>query len=141
MPWHSAEDMRHFKRVTMGHPVVMGRKTYESLGRPLPGRTNVVITRNPDRVIPGCRIVSSLEEALNAFPPEEEVFVIGGSEIYRQTLSLADKIYLTEVHADFEGDAFFPPVNPADWEEMSRESMAHGEHFDKPFDFVEYRRR
>ncbi|MDE7123576.1 MAG: dihydrofolate reductase, partial [Alistipes sp.] len=91
--WHISEDLKHFKAVTTGHPVVMGRKTYESLGRPLPGRTNVVVTRQ-DLAIEGCTVVHSLDEALARFPSEEEVFVIGGAQIYAQALPLADRFYL-----------------------------------------------
>ena len=105
--WHISEDLRHFKAVTTGHPVVMGRKTWESLGRPLPNRTNVVITRQ-NIEIPGCTVVHSLEEAVALFPADEEVFVIGGAQIYAAALPLARKFYLTRVFRAYEGDTRFP---------------------------------
>ena len=101
--WHISEDLRNFKRVTSGHPVIMGRKTFDSLGRPLPNRTNVVVTRQ-NLEIEGCKVVHSLEEALSLFSPEEEVFVIGGAQIYAEALPLADRFYLTRVHHAYEGD-------------------------------------
>ncbi len=105
--WHISEDLKHFKAVTTGHPVIMGRKTYESLGRPLPNRTNVVITRQQVE-IPGCRVVHSLGEAVALFPGDDEVFVIGGAQIYAQALPLADRFYLTRVFRAYEGDTHFP---------------------------------
>lgn len=105
--WHISEDLKRFKALTTGHPVVMGRKTFESLGRPLPNRTNVVVTRQHIE-IPGCTVAGSLEEALALFPAQEEVFVTGGGQIYAQALPLADRIYLTTVMRDYEGDTRFP---------------------------------
>ena len=101
--WHIKEDMKHFRTLTTGHPVVMGRKTYDSLGRPLPNRRNVVITRQ-DIAIEGCEIAHSLEEALSLFTPDEEVFVIGGAQIYAEAMPLADRFYLTVVEHPYEGD-------------------------------------
>lgn len=140
MPWHIGEDLRRFKAVTLGHPVVMGRKTFESLGRPLPGRTNVVITRNAAYAAEGCTVVDSLEKALVLFPPEEEVFVIGGGEIYRQAIGLADRLYLTWVEADFDGDTRFPEVDDRLWRPVWRERWEHGEKFPHPFEFVNYQK-
>ena len=138
--WHISEDLRMFKRVTTGHPVVMGRKTFESLGRPLPGRTNVVITRNPYFPSDGVMVEGSLDEAIAMFPPEEEVFVIGGGEIYRQAMPLADKFYLTRVHAAYDGDVYFPKWNPAEWTLFSSERHECGETFPHPFEFLVYYR-
>lgn len=138
--WHIREDMVRFRTITSGHPVIMGRKTYESIGRPLPKRTNVVITRS-DLQIEGCRVVHSLDEAFEMFEPSEEVFVIGGAQIYEQALSKADRILLTIVHRPYEGDTSFPTIDPSVWEESSRERFERGEEFDAPFSFVEFRRR
>jgi dihydrofolate reductase len=144
MPWHLPEDLAHFKRLTLGHPVIMGRRTYESivaaLGRPLPGRTNIVLTRQPGYAAPGCTVVGSLAAALEATREAREVFVIGGAEIYRLALPRADRVYLTRIDAAFEGDAFFPPLDPADWREVGREDHppAGGRTFG--FSFLRYDR-
>lgn len=138
--WHIREDMVRFRTITSGHPVIMGRKTYESIGRPLPKRTNVVITRS-DLQIEGCRVVHSLDEAFEMFESSEEVFVIGGAQIYEQALPKADRILLTIVHRPYEGDTSFPTIDPSVWEECSRERFERGEEFDAPFSFVEFRRR
>jgi dihydrofolate reductase len=147
LPWHLPEDLRYFKRVTMGKPIVMGRKTFESIGRPLPGRTNIVVTRQPGYSAEGLRVVASLEQALALAKDialvdgAEELMVIGGAEIYRAALPLARRIYLTEVDADVEGDAFLPPIDWSEWREISRQ------HFDAdggnpyPYSFVVYERR
>ena len=138
MPWHISEDLRYFKRVTTGHPVVMGRRTFESLGRPLPGRTNVVVTRNPSWSAEGVRVADSIDRAVAMFPPDEEVFVIGGGEIYRQAMPLADKLYLTRIDAAFEGDTFLPARDEADWRLVSSEHNARGAEFPHPFEFQIY---
>jgi dihydrofolate reductase len=127
LPWHLPEDLRHFKRVTMGKPIIMGRRTFESIGKPLPGRTNIVITRNPAFRAAGIATVSSLEEALTLAESTarregvDEVVVIGGAEIYATALPRADRLYLTEVHAGVEGDALLPPIDWTQWREISRE--------------------
>ena len=141
MPWHITEDFAHFKAVTLGHSVVMGRKTYESIGRPLPRRRNIVITRNAELTIEGCEMASSLEGAIAMCASEEEVFVIGGGEIYRQAMPLADKLYITHVGVEVEGDTRFPDIDPVVWHEVSREEFAQGKEFDHPFSFVDYERR
>lgn len=138
--WHISEDLKHFKSVTTGHPVVMGRKTYESLGRPLPGRRNVVVTRRPI-AIEGCEVVHSLAEALALFPSDEEVFVIGGAQIYAQTLPLADRFYLTRVEHVYEGDTRFPEWDPGQWRLVASERFPHGERYPYPFVFETYERR
>lgn len=139
--WHISEDLRRFKAITTGHPVAMGRKTYESLGRPLPGRTNVVITRQRDYRAEGCTVVDSLEKAIDLFSPDEEIFVIGGGEIYRQALPLANRFYLTVVCADYEGDTRFPQWDPLEWTLVSEERHERGEKFDHPFVFRDYIRK
>jgi dihydrofolate reductase len=128
MPWHLPADLKHFKTVTMGCPVIMGRKTYESilasLGKPLPGRANIIVSRNPQFAAPGCSVVASLADALAACGDADEAFVIGGGEIYRQALPLAQRLYLTEIAADFDGDAYFPEIDKGAWRETARESFA-----------------
>lgn len=126
MPWHLPADLRYFKAVTLGKPVVMGRKTFDSLGRPLPGRSNIVITRDRHYRAEGIQVVHSLEQALSlaghiAQGQAEEVMVIGGAEIYRQALLVAQRLYLTRVAKHFAGDAFFPELEPQAWRLVSRE--------------------
>lgn len=137
--WHISEDMRFFKRTTSGHPVIMGRKTYQSLGRPLPNRTNVVISRTLGE-LEGCTVVRSLEEAIALFPTEEEVFVIGGAQIYALALDVADRFYLTRVGHDYEGDTSFPTWNESEWRLISREAYEQGEKYPHPFAFEIYER-
>lgn len=120
--WHLPEDLKFFKRTTLGCPVIMGRKTYDSIGRPLPGRRNVVVTRNPAWSAPGIESTFSLEAALQLVADAPKVFVIGGAQLYAQTLPLADEIVLTEVGADFDGDTFFPTWDKSAFREVSRES-------------------
>ncbi|MEO1956456.1 MAG: dihydrofolate reductase [Methylophilaceae bacterium] len=122
LPWHLSEDLKRFKALTMGHYVVMGRKTYESLGRLLPGRTTVIVTRNTDYSVEGAVVVHSVEQALEACYGDDEAFLIGGAQLYEQGLAYADKLYMTEVHADFEGDAFLPSFDLTQWDEVARES-------------------
>jgi dihydrofolate reductase len=117
MPWRLPADIAHFKRVTMGHPVIMGRKTFESIGKALPGRLNIVVTRTPGWSAPGCKAVGSLDAAFGAAGPADEVFVIGGGELYAQALPGADRIYLTEVDAILEGDTLFPVLDASQWVE------------------------
>ena len=138
--WHISEDLKHFKALTSGHPVVMGRKTYESLGRPLPNRTNVVISRQ-ELEIPGCRVVHSLDEALALFPEEEEVFIIGGAQIYAEALPRADRFYLTRVFHDYEGDTHFPEWNEELWRLVSSEAFPCGKEYPWPFTFECWERR
>ncbi|MBQ0712766.1 MAG: dihydrofolate reductase [Porticoccus sp.] len=146
LPWHLPEDLKYFKSVTMGKPIVMGRKTFDSIGRPLPGRLNVVITRNSEWQHPGVKTASSLQQAMSIAEEQRaadqdesegigikgvgtkgistealEVMVIGGEEIYRTAIDLADRLYITRVQATVQGDAFFPEYNEADWQEASRQ--------------------
>lgn len=138
--WHISEDLRHFKALTSGHPVVMGRKTYESLGRPLPDRRNVVVTRQP-LVIPGCEVVHALDEAYALFCADEEVFVIGGAEIYAQAMPAADRLYLTRVMHPYRGDTRFPEWDAEAWRLTSSESFPCGREYPWPFAFETWERR
>lgn len=118
--WHLPADLKHFKNITSGHTIVMGRKTYDSIGKPLPNRRNIVITRQTGLQLAGIEVVNSLEEAMNLCKDKEQVFIIGGAEIYRQALSICDKIELTRVHQEFEADAFFPELDNETWKEVWR---------------------
>lgn len=138
--WHISEDLRHFKAITSGGVVVMGRRTWESLGRLLPGRTNVIVTRNAADAVEGAVMVSSLEEAVERYADREEIFIIGGGQIYRAGLPLSDRIYLTEVMHPYEADTFFPELDPAVWHESERLHNERGADFAYPFDFVVYDR-
>jgi dihydrofolate reductase len=140
LPWHLPADLKRFRALTLGHPVVMGRKTYESIGKPLPGRRNLVITRNRDFSAPGCELVASLDAALAACRGASEIFIIGGAELYRESLARAQRLELTEIHAAFEGDATFPEFARAQWRETLRERH-HGEPgIPFGYDFVRYER-
>ncbi|MGB1270834.1 MAG: dihydrofolate reductase [Endozoicomonas sp.] len=129
MPWYLPGDLRYFKAVTMGKPIIMGRKTFDSLRKPLPGRTNIVITRAPHWKHEGVNVVHSLDEALTLAEDvalingNEEIMVIGGEQIYRQSIDRANRLYLTRVYQSFEGDAFFPDVDPQLWQETSRQDL------------------
>ncbi len=117
LPWRLPEELAHFKRVTMGHPIVMGRRTWESIGRPLPGRQNIVVTRTPGYAAPGCTVVGSLEEAWQAAGDVSEVCVIGGTTLFEETLPIAERIHLTEVEAEVAGDTWFPEFDRSQWSE------------------------
>ena len=121
LPWHLSEDLKHFKSLTTGHTIIMGRKTYESIGRPLPNRRNIVISRNKEASCEGAEVVHSIEDAFSISRNDNEVFVIGGSNIYEQALSLVDQLYITEIKKSFSGDAYFPEINKQIWIESSRE--------------------
>ena len=139
LPWHLPEDLKYFKRITMGKPVIMGRKTYESIGKPLPGRANIVITRNPNVSIEGVRVVNSLNQAMTLCESIAEIdgiaeaMVIGGAEIYALAMPLADRLYLTEVHAEVEGDATFPEFDRSLWDEVARADFEASE--SNPYDY------
>ncbi|MFL0810885.1 MAG: dihydrofolate reductase [Agarilytica sp.] len=137
LPWHLPEDLKFFKRVTMGHPIIMGRLTYESIGRPLPGRANIVVTRHLDWQAEGVQIAHSLEEAVmlaeNSERPDEWVMVIGGANLYAQALPKCQRLYLTQVHAKIDGDAYFPEVDDHAWLESARES--HEKDSKNPYDY------
>lgn len=136
--WHMPADLKHFKNTTMGHYIIMGRKTFEAMKKPLPGRTTIIITRNKDYKAEGCIIVHNLEDAFKVGKEnkQEEVFILGGAEIYKQTINLADKIYLTEIKESFEGDAFFPCIDYSTWNEAKREEFPADEKNPYPYAFV-----
>jgi dihydrofolate reductase len=141
LPWHLPADLKHFKALTMGHHMVMGRKTYESIGKPLPGRTSVVVSRNEGYSAPGVIVVNSLKAAISACGNDEEIYVIGGAELYRQALGLADRIYLTEIDADIPGDAHFTEFDSKLWQETGRVSHSPDEKNLYPYHFVVYDRK
>lgn len=141
MPWRLPDEMAHFRRVTMGKPVVMGRRTWESLRKPLAGRANIVVTHQPGYVAEGAMVVHSLEDAWRAAGDAQEVCVIGGSALYAETLAIADVMYLTEVEADVEGDTLFPPFDRSEWEETEVARHAADERHPYPFRILELRRR
>ena len=130
LPWHLPADLKHFKFLTMGQTIVMGRKTYESIGKPLPGRANVVITRQTDYEIPGAVVVNSLKDALlvceETSTIDTENFIIGGEKLYQQTIKICQRMYITEIQSNFDGDVFFPQFDPGDWEEMQRDKHVDG---------------
>ncbi|MBI1194273.1 MAG: hypothetical protein GC138_00300 [Gammaproteobacteria bacterium] len=139
LPWHLPADMRHFRERTMGKTIIMGRKTAESLGKALPGRDNVVVTRQRDFQLPGMSVVHSLDDALNG--RSGEVMIIGGAEIYRQALAKADLMYLTLIEADIHGDTTFPPYAQDQWEEVETESHAADQKNPYPYRFVTLQKR
>lgn len=141
LPWYLPDDLKHFRRLTTGHPVIMGRRNYESLGRPLPDRLNIVVTRRDGFQAPGCRVVHSLEEAFAAAGGADEIFVIGGGELYAQTLDRADRLCLTRVHAEVPGDTRFPDVDPHVWQETERERHEADARHPYPFSFLTLERR
>ena len=138
LPWRLPEDLRRFKRLTMGAPVIMGRKTRESIGRPLPGRRNIVVTRERDATWEGCVVAHSLDEALALADDAAEAFVIGGAELYAQALPRADRLHLTLIDADYAGDAWFPEFDAAAWREVARESGVSADGLG--YAFVDYER-
>lgn len=138
LPWHLPEDLQHFKRLTLGHHLIMGRKTFDSIGRPLPGRTTVIVTRQTDYVSPpGCLVANSLEQAFDLCKTEERIFVVGGADIYRQSLAAAEIVYLTEVNVTVEGDAYFPEFSLEEWQVVERDEKQNET---LQYAFVNYRR-
>ena len=138
MPWHLPEDLKRFRQLTLGQAVILGRRTFESIGKPLAGRNNIVVTRSPDWTRPGCHAAHSLEAALAAVDEREDAFVIGGAEIYALALPIARRLYMTEIERDFEGDAFFPEFDRSRWREVSRESRVLGGAGGFSYHFVAY---
>ncbi|HCI13271.1 MAG: diacylglycerol kinase [Gallionellales bacterium GWA2_60_142] len=141
LPWRCPEDLKHFKTLTMGHHMVMGRKTYDSIGKPLPGRTTVVVTRNKELQIEGCLIAHTLEQAIAACAGDEAAFIVGGAELYAQARPLVDTLYITEIQQDIEGDAHFPAFDKTEWQEVSREMRAQETPQPLEYHFVCYRRK
>ena len=146
LPWHVPGDLRFFKRVTMGKPVIMGRRTWESIRKPLPGRTNIVVTRQRDYLAEGAEVVGTLEDALTLATQVatrdgvEELMVVGGEELYRLALPVADRLYITEVHVDVQGDARFPTWDRSAWVERRRERMPADDETGTEYSFVVYER-
>lgn len=142
LPWHLPEDLKFFKRVTMGHPIAMGRKTHESIGRVLPGRENIVITRKPDYQSKDCTIFYSVEDFVKySREQSDEIFVIGGAEIFKETFAHVDRLYITLIHAEFAGDTFFPEFNLGDWELVSNEKGIEDDKNPYDYDFRLYVRK
>lgn len=139
LPWHLSEDLKHFKTLTTGHTIIMGRKTYESIGKPLPNRRNIVISRNLNAFYGGVEVVHSLEDAFSTSSNDEEVFIIGGSNIYEQSLHLVEHLYITEIKKSFEGDAFFPEIDKSLWTESARETHTSSDGLE--FSFVSLQRK
>jgi len=133
LPWNMPNDKKHFWELTRGKPVVMGRKTYESIGKPLPNRLNIIITRDQEYKAEGCTIVHSIDEAVTAAQGNEEIMVIGGSQIYEKFLPKANRMYLTFIDAEIDGDTYFPEYNPEEWAETSYEE--HEKDANNPFDY------
>ncbi len=141
LPWYLPADLAHFKSVTMGKPIVMGRKTYESIGRPLPGRQNIVISRNSQFSAPGCVVVTSIDAALAAAGNVEEVAVIGGAQLYNELLPRTQRIYLTRIDAEFSGDAWFTELDAAVWQELERSDHVPDERNAYNYSFITLERR
>ncbi|MBL4676972.1 MAG: dihydrofolate reductase [Mucilaginibacter sp.] len=138
--WHMPNDLKHFKEITSGRTIIMGRKTFDSVGRPLPKRRNIVVTRQ-DIEIPGCEVVKSIDEGLALCAGEDEVFIGGGAEIYRQAMDKTDRIYLTIIHKEFDADTFFPEIDYSQWNEVSRERHEPDEKNPLPYSFITLERR
>jgi dihydrofolate reductase len=137
--WHMPADLKHFKNITSGKSIIMGRKTFDSVGKPLPKRRNIVVTRQ-DITIPGCEVVKSIEEGLTLCKDEDEVFIGGGAEIYRQAIHLTDVIYLTIIHKNFDADTFFPDIDRKIWQETEREDHTPDEKNPHPYSFITLKR-
>jgi dihydrofolate reductase len=139
--WHLPADLKHFKNITMGHPILMGRKTYESIGKPLPGRTTIIITRQSDYKAEGCIVVNSIDKAITeAKKLDDCACIIGGAEIYRQSLDLTDTIFITRIHHKFDGDTFFPEIKYAEWETINEEHFEPDEKNKYRYSFIELKR-
>ena len=141
IPWHLPEELKRFKRLTLGHHIVMGRKTWESIGRLLPGRTTVIVTRQRGYQAPGAKVAHSLDDALTACAGDDEIFVIGGAELYAQALGRARRLYLTTVNADVAGDTLMPDIAPGDWREVAAEKFAADARHRYSFRCATYERR
>lgn len=139
MPWHLPADLKYFKRTTLGHPVLMGRKTYESIGRPLPERRNIVLTRQEEYAAPGCDVIHSVEEI--ALHEGEDLFVIGGAEIFQMLLPKTDRLYLTRIHERFAGDTYFPSLDLSEWTLLSETKGTVDEKNPHPHTFLVYEKR
>jgi dihydrofolate reductase len=141
LPWRLPADLRHFREITMGKAVLMGRKTFESIGKPLPGRRNIILTRDPGYQAPGCEVAHTLDQALAAGAENEELMVLGGEDLFAQLLPRAARLYLTEIHACFPGDAWFPAFSKQEWVEIRRVRHAADEKNPYAYSFVTWERR
>ncbi|HYG40012.1 MAG TPA: dihydrofolate reductase [Cytophagales bacterium] len=141
LPWHLTDDLKNFRKITTGNPIIMGRKTYESIGKPLPGRTNIIVTRQKDYKVEGCEVVNSLPQALQIAKTinAKEAFIIGGAELINQSLEIVNKMYLTEVHAEIEGDTFLKSIDLSDWKLIDKKDYAKSEKGNEyDFSIIEY---
>ena len=141
LPWHISSDLKNFKKITMGKPILMGRKTHESIGKPLPGRENIILTENKDYFSEGCVVKHTLDEALLYCEKVPEVMVMGGATLYEQTLNKAEKLYITEVVASVDGDIFFPEYDRSQWLEISRDSFKADENNEYDYSFMVLERK
>ena len=141
LPWHLSADLQRFKRITMGHHIIMGRATYESIDRLLPGRTTVILSRQPDYAVPGALVAGDLEQACILASGDDEAFIIGGSSVYESALGIVDRIYLTRVRADVEGDTFFPPLDFSGWQLVDSEEHPADDRNDHDYLFEVYDRK
>ncbi len=140
LPWKLSADLRRFKQLTTGHAIIMGRKTFDSIGRPLPGRTSIVMTRDPGYESPGVVVVHSFDQAVAACEDQQEAFVIGGAAVFREALPRTQRLYLTRVHGDVEGDVYFPETDLAAWKLLRQERHSQDDKNDHPFTFCVYER-
>lgn len=140
LPWKLSADLQYFRRITMGKPLIMGRNTHESIGRPLPGRQNIILTNNNNYQVEGCTVVNTIDEALSVCSDAKEVMVMGGASLYQQFLPQANKLYLTQVHASLDGDTWFPSWDKTKWREISREDHQADDKNDYPYSFISYQR-
>ena len=141
LPWHLPADLAFFKKLTTGNTILMGRKTFDSIGRPLPNRRNIVITRNADIEITGCEVVNSIEEALSLAQGETEVMVIGGAKLYQQILPIADRLYITQIEGEFDGDTYFPTYDEKNWRQVSCESHLADKKNNHPYHFIVFEKK
>jgi dihydrofolate reductase len=139
--WHLPADLKHFKNITSGYPIIMGRKTYDSIGKPLPNRRNIVISRQQDLRIEGTEVVNSLEDAIQLVSKEEKAFIIGGAQIFSDAMLLGNILHLTKVHHTFEADTFFPQIKSAEWQELEREDHLADEKNPFNYSFITLKRR
>lgn len=140
MPWHLSADLKKFKQITMGHPIIMGRKTFESIGRPLPGRQNIIISRDPYYEQQGCLVFNNLDSALQSCAEIDEVFVIGGATLYAATLAQADRLYITQIQQTFVGDTWFPEIDLQQWQEVARNDINDDISVEFNYSFIVYER-
>jgi dihydrofolate reductase len=140
MPWHLSADLKKFKQITLGHPILMGRKTYQAIGRPLPGRRNLIISHNPDYQVPGCEVFNNIDTAIASCIRSDELFVIGGAAFYAAMLPRADFIYLTEIKQPFAGDTYFPEFDYQQWQEIERLDINDDDSVDFTYRFLKLQR-